>query len=320
MVPFRNRSSNGERKPLFGRFREDVEGAGLEFCGTFLFLLIGLGGVQAAATAGGKAKLNIDVNNETGESVIHAPRSIEQVFYISTSMALSLLMTAWLFYRVTGGLFNPCVSTALLLVGKLSPVRYVLYCVAQITGAIAAAAVLMALTPTRIDVNTRIGRGINPAQAVFIEMFLTTLLILAVLMMAAEKNKATAFAPIGAGFTIFATHLFGVAFTGASMNPARSFGPAVLTGFEARHWVYWVGPLVGSLLGVAFYSILKHIRYWTLNPDQESSNPQKSPEGPQADTARHVDKGPRSSGSTKRNVGTDHDITPSQGHVTPDHA
>jgi aquaporin rerated protein, other eukaryote len=67
--------------------------------------------------------------------------------YIATVMGLSLLVSAWLFFRVTGGLFNPNVSFALLLCGIITPVRFVLYCIAQIVGGIAAAALVLALTP-----------------------------------------------------------------------------------------------------------------------------------------------------------------------------
>jgi aquaporin related protein len=82
------------------------------------------------------------------------------------------------------------------------------------------------------------GTAINSAQAVFIEMFITAALCLAVLMLGAEKHDATPFAPVGVGLTLFACHLFALPFTGAAMNTARAFGPAVVTGFPSgRHWI-----------------------------------------------------------------------------------
>ncbi|KAG9017726.1 hypothetical protein FRB93_004537 [Tulasnella sp. JGI-2019a] len=110
-------------------------------------------------------------------------------------------------------------------------------------------------------------------------MFITAALVLAVLMLAAEKHRATPFAPIGVGLTLFACHLFAVIFTGASMNTARSFGPAVVSGFPKAHWVYWVGPFLGSLLATFFYSVLKYIKYWNINPGQDLPEGQ-SPPGP----------------------------------------
>lgn len=117
---------------MFSTIREDAHAALLEFVGTTFFLLLGLGGIQAAA-------------GEGADGV--AASTIEKVQYISLCMGLSLLVSAWLFFRVTGGLFNPNVSLALLLVGVIKPVRFVLYCVAQMLGAIAASGLVLALTP-----------------------------------------------------------------------------------------------------------------------------------------------------------------------------
>ncbi|KAG8998806.1 hypothetical protein FRB94_006654 [Tulasnella sp. JGI-2019a] len=200
--------------------------------------------------------------------------------YISASMGLSLLIAVWLFYRVTGGVFNPAVSTALLLIGAIGPIRWALYCAAQLAGGIAAAAVIQALLPGPLASNTTPGGMTSDAQAVFIEMFITSALVLAVLMLAAEKHRSTPFAPIGVGLTLFACHLFAVVFTGASMNTARSFGPAVVSGFHKSHWIYWVGPFLGSLLATFFYAVLKHIKYWDINPGQDTHDSTQSPPGP----------------------------------------
>jgi len=217
-------------------------------------------------------------------------------------MGLALLVSAWLFYRVTGGLFNPNVSTSLLLIGAISPVRFVLYCVAQLIGSIVASGILLALLPGALVVSTSPGKGINDAQAVFIEMFLTAALCLAVLMLAAEKHVSTPFAPIGIGLTLFVGHLWGVLFTGASMNTARSFGPAVVTGFAKGHWVYWVGPFLGSLLAVALYTLLKSFKYWTLTPGQDAMDVHSSPPNPVKTIAEAVEsiRGGRESTSHTR--------------------
>ncbi|KIK39610.1 hypothetical protein CY34DRAFT_808064 [Suillus luteus UH-Slu-Lm8-n1] len=220
-------------------------------------------------------------------------------------MGFSLLVSAWLFYRITGGLFNPNITLALFLVGLVKPVRFVLFCVAQLVGAIAASALLSALTPGPLYVNTFLQQGINSFQGVFIEMFLTATLALAVLMLAAEKSQVTPFAPIGIGLTLFVGHLWAVFYTCASMNTARSFGPAVITGFPyPDHWVYWVGPFLGSLLGATFYSMLKWIQYQDLNPGQSSTEEKDSPdllaEAPPSDTENALpnrDVAGRSAGS-----------------------
>ncbi|KZT57731.1 aquaporin-like protein [Calocera cornea HHB12733] len=254
-------------RTLFGDIRNDLLAAALEFVGTIVFLIIGLGGIQAAATS--SSLLAAASGTSSGAQSANAVASIEQLLYISASMGLGLLVAVWLFYRVTGGVFNPAVSTALLLVGTINPVRFVLYCLAQLVGAIVASGILLGLTGGPLVVTPSLGQNVNPAQGVFIEMFLTSFLVFAVLMLAAEKHRSTAFAPIGIGLTLFSCHLFGVLYTGAGMNAARSFGPAVVSGFSHDHWVYWVGPFLGSLLATALYAFLKHVKYWELNPDQD---------------------------------------------------
>ncbi|TFK50395.1 aquaporin-like protein [Heliocybe sulcata] len=254
-------STNG----LFATLGDDLFAAFLEFIGTTFFLLFALGGVQAVTAEQG-------AGNASGS---------ERVLYISLCFGFSLVVSAWLFFRVTGGLFNPNVSLALFLCGVIGPVRFVLYCLAQLVGSIAAAGLVLALTPGPLASNTTLAPGINSAQGVFIEMFVTSALALSVLMLAAEKHQSTPFAPIGIGLTLFVAELWSVYYTGGSVNTARAFGPAVVTGFpDGHHWVYWVGPFLGSLLASLFYAILKHYRYWRLNPDQDTTRPEKSPSDP----------------------------------------
>lgn len=140
--------------------------------------------------------------------------------------------------------------------------RALLTTVLQLVGAIVASALILGLTPGPLLIKNKLGTGVSLVQGVFIEMFCTAILILAILMLAAEKSKATPMAPIGISMTLFACHMFAVSFTGASLNPARSFGPSCLIGFGPEHWIYWVGPLAGSCLSVAFYAWLKrYVRY-----------------------------------------------------------
>lgn len=282
---------------LFGNISLDLQAAWLEFCGTFVFLLFALGGVQAANY---QTALEASQNGQGGGSV-SAPPTIIQLLYYSAAFGLSLLFSVWLFYRVTGGIFNPNVTTALLLTGAIGPVRWALCCAAQMVGAIAASAVLLALLPGPISFNTLPGPGVSKAQATFIEMFVTAALVLSVLMLAVEKHRTTPFAPVGIGLTLFACELFALSFTGGSLNTARSFGPAVVSGFDASHWVYWVGPFLGSLLAVVLYSILKHVKYWHINPAQDSIDYNNSPSGP-VDTVR---------GMTSQNKGH-HNVKSSQ--------
>lgn len=125
-------TQSAPRQSYFANLTDDLQAALLEFVGTTFFLTLAFGGVQAVTGAG---------------EMSQASSVIEKVMYISLSFGFSLLVSAWLFFRVTGGLFNPNVSLALLLTGIIGPVRFVLFCIAQLVGGITAAALVLALTP-----------------------------------------------------------------------------------------------------------------------------------------------------------------------------
>lgn len=146
----------------------------------------------------------------------------------------------------------------------------------EIVAGICAAALASCMLPGDIAVvNTMLGEGVSIAQGVFIEMFLTSLLLFTIHMLAAEKTKATFIAPIGIGLALFVAELAGVLYTGGSLNPARSFGPAVVSHqFPGYHWIYWVGPFLGSLLAAGYFHLNKFLHYEEANPGQDSSGGQ----------------------------------------------
>jgi aquaporin related protein len=166
---------------------------------------------------------------------------------------------------------NPKVTLSMLLIGVAPPLRAALVFIAQIVAGIAAAAVVDGLFYTPLKVSTTLSPGTSLVQGVFIEMFLTAQLVFVILMLAVEKHKATFLAPIGIGLALFICHMVGVFYTGASLNPARSFGPSVVTGFHSEDWVYWVGPFLGTLVAYTFYRLMKFAEYETANPGQDNT-------------------------------------------------
>lgn len=102
--------------------------------------------------------------------------------------------------------------------------------VAQIVGGIAAAGVVSALFPGDLLVRTSLMDGCSITRGFFIEMFLTFELCFTIFMLAVEKHRATFMSPLGIGLALFIAELSGVHYTGGSLNPARSFGPAVVSG------------------------------------------------------------------------------------------
>lgn len=144
------------------------------------------------------------------------------------------------------------------------------------------------LFPGPMKVQTSLGDGTSVNQGLFIEMFLTAELIFTILMLAVEKHRTTPMAPIGIGAALFLGHVVGefkviihhlkielifaagINWTGASLNPARTFGPSVILGeFAPYHWIYWLGPIMGAIIAAAFYKFIKYLEYESSNPGQD---------------------------------------------------
>ncbi|CAG8979636.1 hypothetical protein HYALB_00011520 [Hymenoscyphus albidus] len=251
-----------------------------EFIGTMMFLYFGFA-----------THIMSILEVKPGEGV-----TPQTVVFVSLGYGFSLLVTVWVWYRISGGLFNPAVTLGLILSGCLPPVRGLILFPAQILGAIAAAGLVEGMFPGPISlVNTTLRTGTSITQGLFIEMFLTCLLIITVLMLAAEKSKDTFIAPVGIGLALFVAEIaglfplsyfpissaifrmltyerLGVFYTGGSLNPARSFGPAVVSGvFPTYHWIYWVGPGMAGVLTTGYFRLVKALNYEEANPGQDSA-------------------------------------------------
>lgn len=117
---------------------------------------------------------------------------------------------------------------------------------------------MLAIFPGKLAVTTSLSQGTSVGQGFLIELFLNFQLLVTIQMLAGEKHAATFMAPIGIGLSLFIAELSGVSFTGGSLNPARSFGPALVLGdFPNEHWIYWAGPAAGSVLAAGLYKFLK---------------------------------------------------------------
>lgn len=243
MAPFANMSHPMRTNLVFGIG---------EFVGTFLFLFFAFAATQVANTAPANAG---------------GLPSTSNLLYIALAFGFSLMVNVWAFFRVTGGAFNPAVTLALVVVGGFPVVRAGIVIVAQILGATAAAGLVQVIFPGPLAVETTLGGGATAVHGFFIELFLTCELVFVILMMAVEKHRATFAAPVAIGLALFLAHLVGIYFTGSSLNPARSIGPAIVNHhFPRHHWIYWLGPALGALLACGFYKLLQALRYHDVNP------------------------------------------------------
>ncbi|KAH9859906.1 hypothetical protein IAQ61_011689 [Plenodomus lingam] len=226
-----------------------------ELVGTFMFLLFALGGTNVVNTA-----------PPEGANAVDLSANPSKIMYIALVFGFSLTVNAWVYFRISGGLFNPAVTLGMMVVGATGYRRGFLIIMAQIIGGIAASGVVSAMMPNVLAVRTELGGGTTVVQGLFIEMFLTAQLVFTIFMLATEKHEGTFIAPVGIGLSLFVAELMGVFYTGGSVNPARSFGPAVVTRtFSSYHWIYWVGPILGALLASVFYMFIKALEYETVN-------------------------------------------------------
>jgi len=223
-----------------------------EFVGTTLFLWFAFSAAQVSGVA---------------------TDPLQRLLYISLTFGFSLLVNAWVFYRISGGLFNPAVVLGLCVTGNLPWLRGVLFLFpAELLGGMTAAALASCMFPGKLSVETTLTAGTSVVQGLFIEVFLTAFLVFTILMLAAEKHKATYIAPIGIGLALFVAEMTGVNFTGGSLNPTRSFGPSVVArSFPHYHWIYWIGPFLGALLAGAYYKFVKYFNYEEANPGQDET-------------------------------------------------
>ena len=202
-----------------------------EFLGTFLFMAMGYLSV-AAFTAVSPA----------------APGLLVVPF----SFGFGLLAAIFAFGHISGGHFNPAVTVAALVDRRTTPVDAAGYIVAQVAGALLAAAlVAVAVSQAAVTAGvTKPGGGVTDVGALIIETVLTAGFIAVIL---AATRHATSLAALAIPLTLVAIHFASATLSGASVNPARSIGSAVVGGDLAGLWIYLVAPTVGGVLGALIY-------------------------------------------------------------------
>jgi aquaporin Z len=208
-----------------------------EVLGTFFLVLVAAGGGMVNARFGGHA----------------IPASALVVAPALMVMAIILFMGT-----VSGAHLNPAVSVAFALRGNFPWKRVPAYIVAQLVGSVLATLLLWALIGKHGSAGLTLpGHGISAPVAMVWELVLTTGLVSVILGTASGAQQIGALAAIGVGSYIALAGLWGWPVSGASMNPARSLGPALVLGDWAAWWAYLIGPLAGGVIAVGFAYILR---------------------------------------------------------------
>jgi len=183
---------------------------------------------------------------------------------ISLGFGIALSTMIYTVANISGGHLNPAVTIGLTLIRQIELFKAIGYVGCQMGGAIVGTALMYGVMPDNVtqQINmgvTTLGNGVTPGEGCAIEICLTFILVFTVCATAelsGDLKSMGRFAPLAIGYSVLVDHMIGVPFTGASMNPARSFGPAVVSGFWDNHWVYWVGPIVGGIFASVTYHYL----------------------------------------------------------------
>ena len=212
-----------------------------EFIATLLFIFLGAGTV---VVTGGL--LGDELNSARLVAIA-----------LAHGLAITLLVAATA--NISGGHINPAVTFGALVTGKISLIRAIMYIVAQLVGAVIGALLLAAVIPDAAQGNLGahgLGSGVTLSGGLLVEIILTFALVFVVFATAMDPKGLANLAPAAIGLTIVVDHLLGVPLTGASMNPARSFGPALVAGAWDNHWIFWIGPLIGGGLAALVYEFV----------------------------------------------------------------
>ena len=209
-----------------------------EMIGTFVLVLFGCGTAVALGCDG----------------------AVPNSSYFMTAMAFGLVIVAMAYSigNISGCHINPAVSIGVLVSGKMSVKEFCAYVASQFIGAIIGGGVLKAMFPDSASLGSNgVWKDGNVWAAFLIEIILTFVFVIAILGVT-SKIKNSSVAGIVIGLTLTLVHIFGIHFTGTSVNPARSFGPAIFAGGDAftNVWIFIFAPLVGGALAALVYKAL----------------------------------------------------------------
>lgn len=211
-----------------------------EFISTLIFVFAGQGsGMAFSKLTGGGAS--------TPAGLISA--SVAHAFALFVAVSVSA--------NISGGHVNPAVTFGAFVGGNITLFRGLLYWIAQLLGS-TVACFLLRFSTGGLPTGTFGLTGISVWEALVLEIVMTFGLVYTVYATAVDPKKGSlgTIAPIAIGFIVGANILVGGAFDGASMNPAVSFGPALVSWSWDYQWVYWVGPLIGGGLAGVIYEVL----------------------------------------------------------------
>ncbi|PYL07279.1 MAG: aquaporin [Verrucomicrobia bacterium] len=221
-----------------------------EFVGTFALIFVGIGAIKTA-----------------GHDVLAVA--------LAHGLTIAAFVSATL--HISGGQLNPAVTFGLLCGGHVTVGTALRYWSAQLLGGFCAALICLGLFGRDVVVTgtPQLATNLTPAGGILVEAILTFFLVFVVYGTAIDQ-RGQRVAGLAIGSTITLDILFGGSLTGAAMNPARVFGPALAANFWLNHYVYWLGPLIGGAAGGFVYSLLMERRRAESGRMESTGGPPRS--------------------------------------------
>lgn len=192
----------------------------------------------------------------TAAGVVGAPAGLTNLASIGLAHGLTIGVMIAALGAISGGHFNPAVTFGFVVTGRMKILTGVYYWVAQLVGATIAGLLLLGVVGSQAVANgtPNLGTNVSVGTGIVVEAVLTFFLVLVIFGTAVDERAPKSVFPLAIGLTIALDIMGGGPLTGASMNPSRTFGPALASGMWSNHLVYWVGPLIGG--GLA--ALLQH--------------------------------------------------------------
>lgn len=206
-----------------------------EFIGTFAIVFCGTGAII--------------INQETSGSISHVG--------IAATFGLIVMSMIYTLGEISGAQFNPAVTIAFAVAGRFDKREVLPYIGSQILGAFLATLILKFLFPLNHNLGATLPAG-SQMQSFILEVILTFLLMLVILNVSQGSKETGLFAGIAIGGTVLLEAMFAGPICGASMNPARSLSPAIVSGNTTDIWIYIFAPILGAILATLTWKALKY--------------------------------------------------------------
>ena len=172
---------------------------------------------------------------------------------VALAHGLVLMCMVYATAHVSGAHVNPAVTIGMLVTRKIGASKAVFYIISQLVGAAVAGFLLAAVFPSVAAGTPALASGLPAATGILVEAVLTFFLVFTIFGVAVDKRAPAGFYGLAIGLVLAFDILAGGSLTGAAMNPARAFGPALASGFWENHFVYWIGPIIGAVIAALLY-------------------------------------------------------------------